>query len=58
MSSYFYKRPEKHLKDVATEKGLLYKSGVELKINRGHFFPDTVYSLGHLIKPGKLEVAP
>jgi hypothetical protein len=43
-----------HLDEVLS---LLYKAGLSLKSTTCHFFKDTVEYLGHVIRPGKLEVA-
>ena len=44
----------RHLDEVLS---LLYKAGLSLKLTKCHFFKDTVDYLGHVIRPGKLEVA-
>ena len=44
----------RHLEEVLS---LLYGAGLSLKLTKCHFFKDTVDYLGHVIRPGKLEVA-
>jgi RNase H-like domain found in reverse transcriptase len=43
-----------HLHDVLT---LLGKAGLSLKLDKCHFLQETVDYLGHVIRPGKLEIA-
>jgi hypothetical protein len=44
----------RHLDEVLA---LLYGAGLSLKLSKCNFFRDTVSYLGHVIHPGKLEVA-
>jgi hypothetical protein len=44
----------RHLDEVLS---LLYRAGLSLNLTKCHFFKDTVDYLGHVIRPGKLEVA-
>jgi hypothetical protein len=43
-----------HVDEVLTTLG---KAGLSLKLKKCHFFKDAVDYLGHVIRPGRLEVA-
>ena len=53
----FGKTTEQHLKDVDNVLQLLGDAGGTLKIKKCEFFQPKVNYLGHVITPGKLEVA-
>ena len=53
----FSQTPEEHLRHLDEVLGLLYGAGLSLKLSKCNFFRDTVSYLGHIIRPGKLEVA-
>jgi hypothetical protein len=46
-----------HLAHVAEVLTLLGNAGLSLKLNKCHFFSETVDYLGHVIRPGRLGVA-
>jgi Reverse transcriptase (RNA-dependent DNA polymerase) len=46
-----------HLAHVAEVLTLLGNAGLSLKLKKCHFFSETVDYLGHVIRPGRLEVA-
>ena len=52
----FSKSVDEHIHHVDEILSALRASGVTLKIKKCRFFSDTVEYLGHVIKPGKLEV--
>ena len=52
----FSKTVDEHIDHVDEILGILRTSGVTLKINKCKFFSDSVEYLGHVIRPGKLEV--
>ena len=52
----FSRNGEEHLEHVEEILRTLREAGVSLKIAKCEFFKNTVKYLGHVIKPGKLEV--
>ena len=48
--------PEEHIQHVNDVLACLSASGVTLKINKCRFFTKTVEYLGHVVKPGTLEI--
>ena len=52
----YSKTVEDHLRHVDEIFTALGEAGVTLKISKCRFFSDTVEYLGHIIKPGKLEI--
>ena len=48
---------DKHVKHVQEVLHILRSAGISLKLKKCHFFTKTVDYLGHVIKPGRLEVA-
>ena len=52
----FSKTVEEHIQHVDEVLSYLAKAGVTLKIAKCKFFTTTVEYLGHIIRPGKLEV--
>ena len=48
---------EAHLQHLDEVLSTLEKSGLSLKLSKCHFFKKTVDYLGHVIHPGRLEVA-
>ena len=52
----FSRNAEEHLRHVEEILITLRDAGVSLKIAKCEFFKDTVKYLGHVIKPGRLEV--
>ncbi len=47
---------EEHIRHVDEVLSCLSSAGVTLKISKCHFFTTTVEYLGHIIKPGQLEI--
>ena len=52
----FSRDSEEHLRHVEEVLSTLHKAGVTLKLPKCEFFTDKVKYLGHVIKPGKLEI--
>ena len=48
---------DEHLKDVENILSTLRNAGLSLKLNKCEFFTRSVNYLGHVVRPGKLEVA-
>ena len=53
----FSRTIEDHFKHLGEVLHLLSRAGLSLKLKKCHFFKETVNYLGHVIRPGKLEVA-
>jgi Reverse transcriptase (RNA-dependent DNA polymerase) len=53
----FSNSPEEHARHLNEVLSLLYGAGLSLKLAKCAFFRDTFNYLGHVIRPGKLEVA-
>lgn len=53
----FFKLPEEHLKHIEEVLGLLMATGMTLKVKKCHFISKSINYLGHMISPGKLQVA-
>ena len=53
----FSKSAEEHLKHVEQVLSVLRTAGLSLKLSKCNFFTDTVDYLGHVIRPGLLQVA-
>ena len=53
----FSKTFEEHVKHVQDVLNILQRVGISLKLNKCNFFTKVVDHLGHVIKPGRLEVA-
>ena len=54
----FSKDYDTHLKDVDVILRALQQEGLSLKLNKCKCFQDSVEYLGHIIRPGELEVHP
>lgn len=52
----FSKDAESHIQDVETILTALQQAGVSLKFKKCLFFTDSVRYLGHIVRPGTLEV--
>lgn len=52
----FSSTAEQHLTDVDNVLTVLSRAGVSLKFEKFSFFTDTVRYLGHIIRPGALEI--
>ncbi len=46
-----------HIDHVDQILGILRRAGLSLKFSKSHFIKKSVNSLGHTIRPGKLEIA-
>lgn len=53
----FSKTMAEHLRDVQEILSVLHTGGLSLKLRKCHFFQDCVNYLGHVVRPGQLEVA-
>ena len=53
----FSKSIEEHLKHVDEVLEILRQAGMALKLKKCHFFTNSVNYLGHVIRPGTLEVS-
>jgi hypothetical protein len=53
----FSKTPTEHMAHLDAVLHRLYRAGLKLNLKKCHFFKDTVYYLGHVIRPGQLSVA-
>ena len=53
----FSRNFEDHVRDVQTTLSLLQKHGLSLKLRKSFFFQSSVDYLGHVVRPGKLQVA-
>lgn len=49
--------PEEHIKQVEIVFKLIHQAGMTLKLKKCHFFTDAIDYLGHVITPGRLQVA-
>lgn len=47
---------ENHLRDIQEVLRILVQAGLSLKLSKCHFFKKEVEYLGHIIRPGTLEV--
>lgn len=52
----YSKTPEEHIKHVDEVLTCLSSAGITLKISKCKFFTKTVEYLGHIVKPGTLEI--
>ena len=52
----FSRSPEEHLQHQDEVLTLLGKAGVTLKASKCHFFQEEVDFLGHVIRPGRVQV--
>ena len=53
----FSKTLDEHVKHVQDVLNILQRAGISLKLKKCNFFTKAVDYLGHVIKPGRLEVA-
>lgn len=53
----YYKSRREHLDHLRTMLTLLKEAAASLKLKKCWFFEDAVDYLGHVLRPGKLEVA-
>lgn len=53
----FSKLPKNHIEQGRCVLRKLYKAGVTLKLKKGKFFTETIDYLGHVIRPGSVELA-
>ena len=53
----FSRSIEDHFRHLGEILAILKVAGLSLKLNKCNFFTKTVYYLGHVIRPGKIEVA-
>lgn len=53
----FSTTPRQHIEHTKKVLGLLSKAGVSLKLKKCRFFTTTIDYLGHVIRPGRLEIA-
>ena len=53
----FSKSPTEHLNYIDHVIGLLHNDGLSLKLNKCSFMEDKIEYLGHIITPGRLQVA-
>ena len=54
----FSKTPEEHLDNLETVLELLQKAGLTIRLNKCFFMHEKIEYLGHIVKPGQLQVAP
>ena len=54
----FSPKPEEHIEHVKKVLMLLQDAGVTIKLRKCFFFTDNIDYLGHVIRPGTLEIAP
>ncbi len=53
----FSQSMESHLSHLDEVLSLLGKDGVSLKLEKCHFFKESVDYVGHVIRPGRLSLA-
>lgn len=53
----FLKSPVDHIKEARRVLWLLYETSVTLNLKKCRLFAETIGNLGHIIRPGCLELA-